>query len=108
MRFAFRDEDIREICERSERAVNTYGTSVAKALQSRLADLEASERIDELPTGNPGIVPFRPFSRYKIDLVDNWQLILIADHISKQPMLNNDIDWPKINYVQIFEISVVE
>jgi hypothetical protein len=108
LRFAFKDEAIREICEKSEKAIETYGKSVAKALQSRLADLEASERIDELPTGNPAIMPYRPLSRYKIELVDKWLLILIADHIRKQPMKENDIDWPNVKYVQIFEIVKVE
>lgn len=51
------------------------------------------------------VVPAKPYSFYKVDLAESLQLIFAASHINKPPLNEgNDIDWPRVNYIQIIEI----
>ena len=106
MRFSYKDEQIRLICEDSDEAQVKLGTAVAFALLSRLFDLQAAVTIADLIVGNPEPVVGKPYSTFKVDLAENIKLFFRADHSTRKPPMSasGDIDWPNVNYVQIIEI----
>jgi hypothetical protein len=106
LRFAFYSYELRNICEDAEIAVKKYGQEIAGTLQNRLADLDAVRCLGELVI--PGIpITIDEVEQYAIRLLNTHQLILSCNH--KRPPLDDqgNVNWIKVNYVQILEISIV-
>jgi hypothetical protein len=105
LRFAFESLEIRKICEDHDTATNKFGSAVATMLQIRLSDLRAATNISDIQSGNPGLVPHKPYSQYKVDLAGDLQLIFDASHVKKPPLNEDgDIAWLVVDYIQIIEI----
>jgi plasmid maintenance system killer protein len=105
LELAFQNTTIREICEDEDKAKVELGPAIAKALQNRLADLDAAPTVKDLPIGNPSeLTGDRLNTKYKLDLIDGYRLVFCCNHV-KPPMKYDKIDWEKVSHIQILQIE---
>ncbi len=105
MELAFESKDLRSICELGATAEHELGAEVAEVLRRRLADLRAATSIYDLVAGNPHEVEFRDINYFIVDLSEDYQIVLKANH-SENPLTNSgQIDWAKVSRIKVTHIG---
>jgi hypothetical protein len=103
---AFETKNLREICEIEQTAIDQYGKNVAMILRHRLADLYAATSIYDILVGNPRLI--NNIDNHKImviDLADNYQIRICANHKNNPVLDNGNIDWTKVTRIRILQIE---
>lgn len=102
LELAFEDEVVRDQCECARSADKAFGSSVAKALRGRLADIRAASSIADLIVGRP-----RPTGKDQllIDLGASHQLRLCANHPKGAWGPDGQLDWTSVNRVRVLGIE---
>lgn len=101
----FRDKKIRQLCEQQTTASRKLGTACARKLRSRLADLQAAERVTDLLAGRPHPLQGVRDGQFALDLEGGRRLVFEPDH---QPVPSRDdgsIDWFRITRIRITYIG---
>lgn len=79
MELAFETRELRSQCERQELAEAVFGTTVAKALRTRLADLRAAQTLADLIAGSPRWVDDHT-KTLTVDLTVGYRMLLAVNH----------------------------
>ena len=104
MVFSYSDIDIRSLCEKEEVAINQLGLNIASLFLGRLADLEACDFLSDLIVGNLRVDPTNS-EQFKIDIDENYRLIVCSGHIKADLTDDGDIDSSKISRIKIIKIE---
>lgn len=107
MQLAFATKALRQLCESQMLAERELGLRVARALQSRLADIGAAANVKDLVAGQPRIVPASPHEQLVLRLEDNFEIELKANHNSVPMLTNEAVDWAQVTRVQVLSIKEV-
>lgn len=107
MQVAFATKQLRQVCESQVRAERQLGVGVATALQRRLADIVAAGNARDLVAGQPRVVPGSPHEELVLQLADNFEVILKANHNSVAVLENGAVDWAQVTRVQVMSIEEV-
>jgi hypothetical protein len=89
---AFEDKALRYICESHVKAKKQLGEGVAVALHSRLADLEAADKITDLNWVPMEVGP----TEVSILFHASYRLVVAANEI-QPPMHGDAVDWNKVD-----------
>jgi len=101
----FKDKKTRELCEQQAIALRKLGAACARKLRSRLADLQAAERVTDLVAGRPHQLQGVRAGQFALDLVGGRRLVFEPDH---QPVPSRDdggIDWLHVTRIRIIFIG---
>ncbi|GAA4421282.1 hypothetical protein GCM10023169_13990 [Georgenia halophila] len=104
MIIAFETKWLREVCEDGAVAVKELGSPAAEALQQRLADLRAAERISDLIVGNPRTSGAGD-ATLTITLTDTVDTIWLVNHASPPREEGGRVDWTRTRRVRLCEIA---
>ncbi len=103
---AFDSKLLRSICENEDEAVRELGSSAAKALKHRLADLRAAVSITDLLVGHPKIVEGgKDHQRMMVDLHDGYHMFFCANHPENPVTADGKIDWQKVSRIKVLRIE---
>jgi hypothetical protein len=97
--------ELRTTCERAAEAQGALGSRVAGALQRRIADVRAAARIGDLIAGNPRILEDHCPPVLVIDLIDDWRLVLSANHKKLRHTATGAVDWNAVMRVKVLRIE---
>jgi hypothetical protein len=99
---SFASKSLREICEDEEPATR-LGKNVIRSLRHRLADLEAAGSVKDLIAGYPR--KRSSSGNYQLTLSDGFCLEFSANHIKNPVGKNEEVDWSRVNRIQIMRIG---
>jgi len=100
---SFASKSLREICEDEEPATRQLAKSVIKRLRHRLADLEAAGSVQDLIAGYPR--KRKSSDNYQVTLADSFCLEFAANHVNNPVDKNEEVDWNRVNRIQIVRIG---
>jgi hypothetical protein len=101
LELAFETKALRDICESEAVAKRELGVKVADALKRRLSDFRSIDTFDELPLGKPK----KSSSHVKLDLPDDWQLVVTGGHGNSPKLASGKIDWARVTRLKITKIE---
>lgn len=101
---AFEDEQLRAICIKRGRAIAVLGPDVAHELNKRVADIRAAETALDLLVGMR-VVGDGGYEAMHVCLLNEFELVLVANHIQNPTTVSGKIDWAKVVRVKVLEIS---
>jgi hypothetical protein len=99
---SFTSKSLREICEDEEPATR-LGKNVIRSLRHRLADLEAAGSVKDLIAGFPR--KRSSSDNYQLTLSDGLCLEFAANHVKNPVGKNEEVDWSRVNRIQIMRIG---
>lgn len=105
MEIDFKDNKLRELCERRVTAERKLGAPCARKLRSRLADLQAAACVTDLVAGRPHPLQRDRAGQYSVDLEGGRRLVFEPDH---QPVPCRDdggTDWSRVTQIRIVYIG---
>jgi hypothetical protein len=100
---SFASKSLREICEDEKHATRQLTKKVTRSLRHRLADLEAAGSVRDLIAGNPR--KRKSSGNYQVTLADSFCLEFAANHVKKPLDKNEEVDWKRVNRIQIVRIG---
>lgn len=103
MVLSFASKSLREICEDEEPAGRQLGKNVTKTLRHRLADLEAAGSVTDLIAGCPR--KRESSDHYQVTLAAGFCLEFSANHVKNPVDKNEEVDWNRVNRIQIMRIG---
>ena len=104
LELSFETKLLRQLCEKEVKAKMKFGEIQAGKLKRRLADLHASENVNDLIVGNPRILAGSDNQQYILDIDSEISLIFCANHITNPLSESGQIDWSKVSRIKIMEI----
>lgn len=104
MELAFLDKKIRLICEDGDEASAILGPAVAKALQNRLADLDAASNVTDLLVGNAMEHGEGVEAYYSLDIENGYLLFFRPSH-TRIHTIKNCINWKRVTKIQILKLE---
>ena len=105
MQLAFESQWLRTLCEQDIEAEQQLGNSASRALQHRLADLQAAASVVDLVAGNPRIVKASNIESLVIDLAEVSELVLVANHTTNPLSDSGRLDWSSVTRVRVVRIG---
>ncbi|TQE73420.1 hypothetical protein [Leptospira noguchii] len=104
MILAFKNIQLRKLCENSSHALKSLGEPVSKKLKNRLSDFRAASSVQDLIFG--GLIDkLGSGENVIIDLGDNSEMVCISNH-NPQPLLSpSKIDWQRVFRIKIVKIG---
>ena len=103
MILSFASKSLREICEDEEPATRQLAKNVTRSLRHRLADLEAAGSVRDLIAGYPR--KRKSSDNYQVTLADDVCLEFAANHVRNPVDKNEEVDWSRVNRIQIVRIG---
>jgi len=97
----FRDQRLRELCEKQAVAVRKLGNDVARKLRARLADLESVGTVSELVAGRPHPLKGDRAGQFALDLAGGWRLVFAPAHDPIPTRPDGSTDWAQVTIVCI-------
>ena len=107
LELAFDSRDLRDLCEHSGYAVETFGAGVAEQLMHRVADMMAAPSPLDLIAGNRRTSSVNQ-DCLVLDLCDGFEIEFRANHVSIPTDHRGQIDWRKVNRVKIIRIGSID
>jgi proteic killer suppression protein len=97
----YKNKKIRSLCEKQAEAVKKLGADCAKKLRTRLADLEAANRVTELIAGNPHPLIGDRSGQFAVSLQGGWRLVFAPSNDPHPTKPDGGIDWEQVTIVTI-------
>lgn len=101
MEIRFKDQKLRKICEQQAVATKQLGAVGARKLRTRLADLEAADRVTDLTAGNPHPLKGSREGQFALDLAGGWRLVFAAANDPVPRKGDASIEWSQVTIVSI-------
>ncbi|MEO8022153.1 killer suppression protein HigA [Polaromonas sp.] len=101
MEIKFKDQQLRELCEKKAVAAKKLGDNCARKLQTRLADIAANSRVTDLVAGKPHPLKGNRLGQFSLELAGGWRLVFAP---ANEPIPRRDdasIDWSAVTIVCI-------
>lgn len=105
MDLAFSTRELRQICESTECALNTFGPGLSGLLKERLADFVAARCPADLLVGNPRVVATSDGEHMAVSLEDGYEVRFSANHSTNPTTESGNIDWPRVSRIKIIGVS---
>lgn len=105
MELAFASISLRTICESEAQAKHELGPEVAETLKHRLSDLRAATSIKDLLVGRPHILDGTDHQHMAIDLCEEYQMVISANHPKNPFTESGKLDWPRVSRIKILQIG---
>ncbi|QRM89048.1 hypothetical protein FG167_07290 [Lacinutrix sp. WUR7] len=103
---AFKDRNLRDLCEDEGKCILIYGEEATIQLQNRLLDLFAAESILDVLVGNLKEIRLNDLICFQLELNENYVLELVPNHTDLEDFnLENGIDWSAITRIKITSIN---
>ena len=105
MDFSFETSELRDLCEKSQKASRELGELVAFRLRSKLSDIEASASIAELP--------YRPrelsgLDQFAFPLALDYLLVFVPKQKIAPVIVHGEIGWSTVYRIKILAIKKEE
>ena len=97
----FKNKGLREICEKQAVATKKMGPIGARKLRTRLADIQAAERVTDLEAGSPHPLKGDRFGQFALDLAGGWRLVFAPANEPIPRKEDASIDWFHVTVVSI-------
>lgn len=101
MHILYKDNKLRELCEKRAVAEKKLGAANAKKLRIRLLALEAASRVSELVAGNPHPLKGDRAGQFALDLAGGWRLVFAPAHDPCPEHAHGGIDWSQVTLICI-------
>lgn len=101
MQVRFKNKGLREICEKQATAARKLGPVAARKLRTRLADIEATERVTDLLAGNPHPMKGDRLGQFALDLAGGLRLVFAPANDPIPRKGDASIDWSHVTIVSI-------
>lgn len=101
MEIDFRDDKLRDLCEKEQVARKKLGDACARKLRSRLADLDAARVVTDLVAGRPHPLKHDRAGQFALDLAGGTRLVFAPANDPLPQTRNGSTDWSKVNAVRI-------
>lgn len=105
MEIEFRNNRMQKLCERVKFATHELGSSCAKKLHRRIADIQAANDVSELPAGKLHPLKGERQGQFALELSDGKRLIFVS--ANNPTPLNEDgsMDWSRVTKIRVIEIG---
>ena len=101
MEVKFANKNLRAICEKQGLARTKLGDVCAHKLRTRLADLEAVDRVTELVAGRPHALTGSRHGQFAVDLAGGKRLVFTPSNDPVPRRLDESIDWSGVTIIRI-------
>ena len=101
MEVRYKDNKIRELCEKQAVAEKKIGAASARKLKLRLVALEAAARVTDLLAGNPHPLKGDRFGQFALDLARGWRLVFAPANDPCPSRPDGGIKWSQVTIVSI-------
>ena len=101
MEIAFESRSLRELCENKAAANCKLGDDVAESLRRRISDVQAAPSMLDIVWGNLRTEGSGGEQRMLIDLSDECQIVISANHVRNPMGPDGDPDWSAITRVKL-------
>lgn len=101
MEIDFRDDKLRNLCEKERVARKKLGVACARKLRSRLADVHATRVVTDLAVGRPHPLKHDRAGQFALDLAGGVRLVFAPDHDPVPQTRDGSIDWSQVTAVCI-------
>lgn len=101
MEVRYKDQKIRDLCEKQAVAVKKLGTDSARKLKLRLLALEAAARVTDLVAGNPHPLKRDRLGQFALDLAGGCRLVFAPAHDPCPTRPDGSIEWSHVTIVSI-------
>jgi plasmid maintenance system killer protein len=105
LELAFANKSIRRLCESEALAAKALGVTVAKQLTGRLADLLATQCVNDLVAGNPCELDGALHGHMSITLCDGFKVVFCANHSAERVHTAGKVNWSKVTRIKIIEVK---
>lgn len=105
MEITFKDKKLRKLCEEQREAQQKLGAKCTRKLQSRLADLMATETVSELILGRPHPLKGDRAGEFALDLDGGKRLVFESANDPVPLKKDKSIDWSKVTSIRIVFIG---
>src|SRR6185437_16214047 len=97
LEISFESKQLREICENEAEGNRQLGETVAKALRSRLADMEVALSPKELLAGRPAE---RTDGMMCVDLEEGSCMVFVPNHPVTPLTIAGNVDWSRVHSIR--------
>lgn len=101
MEIGFRDDRLRDLCEKERVARKKLGDACARKLRSRLADLDAARVVTDLVAGRPHPLKVDRAGQFALDLAGGIRLVFAPANDPVPQTQDGSTDWSEVNAVCI-------
>ena len=101
MEVRYKDNKIRDLCEKQAVAEKKLGAASARKLMVRLVALEAAARVTDLVAGNPHPLKGDRLGEFALDLAGGWRLVFAPAHDPCPTRPDGGIEWSQVTIVSI-------
>lgn len=101
MEIQFKNQKIRDLCEKRAVAEKKLGAACARKLRLRLSELEAACRVSELVIGNPHPLTGDRAGQFALDLAGGRRLVFAPSNDPCPHRPDGGIDWTQVTIVSI-------
>lgn len=105
MELAFESKELRAVCEQGAAAKEELGEEMANDLRRRLADLRAATAVGDLLAGNPKVVESDGMSYLVVELCQDYEIVLKANHPENPVTDTGQLDWAKVSRIKVTYIG---
>jgi len=101
MEIGFRDDKLRDLCEKERVARKKLGDACARKLRSRLADLDAARVVTDLVAGRPHPLKVDRAGQFALDLAGGIRLVFAPANDPVPQTQDGSTNWSEVNAVRI-------
>jgi len=103
---AFLSKSLRSLCTDETKAIDELGETSAAHLKRRLADIRASDNVNDLIAGNPRTLETPNEDTYIIDIQNGLNIMFCANHNKNPNTSTGKIDWINVTRIKVIKIGV--
>jgi len=103
MDIAFQTRALRDLCEDELRLSARFGSDAATQIIARMADLRATEAIQELVKAGL-CVPLED-GRLASSIDAGWRIVLAPNHLQRRRASSPPLPWSQVTRVKVFAIE---
>jgi len=101
MEIGFRDDKLRDLCEKERVARKKLGDACARKLRSRLADLDAARVVTDLVIGRPHPLKVDRAGQFALHLAGGVRLVFAPANEPVPQTQDGSTDWSEVSAVRI-------
>ena len=104
LELAFDTRELRKLCESESAADRELGIGVATKLRNRLADIDASQNVEELASGRPQKQDGDP-PTLTLHLSKSCSVTFCANHSRPRTNPDGTVDWSRVTRIKLIKIG---
>ena len=105
MNTGFSNSELRRLCEDPRYAEEKLGSSSARRLRTRLADLDAAPRLGDVTAGHPHPLIGDRIGQFAVNLSGGHRLVFKASDDPKPLNADGSMNWREVKSIEIVFIG---